>query len=57
MAVCSFSGVVHLKTRSGLRAWWLRAVRGYRLVEVRKYPKAGLFGGVKYDSVYRLTPP
>ncbi len=57
MAVYSLSGDVFLKTRSGLRAWWLRAVRGYRLVEVRKYPKSGLFGGVRYDSIYRLTPP
>lgn len=57
MAVRVYTGELCLKTRSGVRAWWLRTVWGYRLVEVRKYPKSGLLGGVRYDSVYRLAPP
>jgi len=48
-------GEVHTKWR--LRAWWLSKVKGYRIkLIVRKSPRQTVFGGVKYDSLWILTP-
>ena len=45
-----------LHTSSGLKAWWLCTLRGYHVVEVRRRPKLGMLGGIKYDSVWFIEP-
>ena len=39
-------------THSGLRAWWLKRVRRYKMISVRRSPKAGLFGRISYESIW-----
>ena len=46
-----------VQTKSRLRAWWLSKVKGYQIkLIVAKAPKQTVFGGVKYDRLWILTP-
>ena len=45
-----------LKTRSRLRRWWLNSLFGYHVVDVRRQPRAGLFGQLTYDETYLMAP-
>jgi len=46
-----------VETKSRLRAWWLSKVKGYKIkLIVAKAPRQTVFGGVKYDSLWILTP-
>ena len=41
-------------TSSRLKAWWLTRIRGYTVLNVRHVPKKGIFGQLKYDSLWFL---
>ncbi len=43
-------------TYSWLRAWWLRSVWGYDVVQVRRSPRMSCFGGLAYDERYLMSP-
>ena len=45
-----------LRTSSRLRKWWLHSVCGYKVLEVRRYPRSGWFGRLTYEENYRLLP-
>ena len=46
-----------IRTSSRLRAWWLSKFKGYRIkLVIKKSPKPGILGGVKYESVWVLAP-
>ena len=45
-----------LITTSGLRAWWLEHLRGYKVLQVRRHPREGWFGHIKYDATYLMLP-
>ncbi len=44
------------RTNSRLRVMWLQSVWGYRLLEVRRHPRAGWFGRLTYDESFVLLP-
>ena len=44
------------KTTSWLRMWWLHAIRGYTVLEVRRRPRKGWFSRVTYDATYLMLP-
>ncbi len=47
-----------VKTRSRFRAWWLSKFKGYRVkLIVNGSPRVSMFGRVKYDNLWILTPP
>ncbi len=41
-----------LVTDSPLRAWWLKRIRRYTVINVRLSPKVGFFGGITYESIW-----
>ena len=45
-----------LTTHSRVRAWWLHSVWGYRVLDVRREPRAGWFGRLSFDETIRLLP-
>lgn len=45
-----------LRTKSWFRAMYLRSIWGYRILEVRRRPRAGWFGTLAYDESYLLLP-
>lgn len=49
------NGASEVKTTSRLQAWWLQAVKKYELKTiVRSSPQPGLFGGIKYHTIWIL---
>ncbi|MDP7638733.1 MAG: hypothetical protein QGG73_03325 [Candidatus Hydrogenedentes bacterium] len=39
-------------TKSPLIAWWLKHIRRYGLLSVKRTPKAGLFGRISYRDTW-----
>lgn len=56
MASYGFPDNPSLTTSSGLRAWWLEHMRGYKVLQVRHYPREGWFGHVKLEATYLMLP-
>lgn len=44
-----------LQTASRIRARWLSAFKGYRVVSVRKQPRSAMFGRMVYDTIWVLA--
>jgi len=57
MAAYGFPDNPGVVTRSRLRAWWLQSLWGYDVVDVRRSPRMGYFGGLAYDERYLMSPP
>jgi len=45
-----------LTTQSRFRKWWLYTVWGYKVLEIRRKPRAGWFGRVAYQDTYLMLP-
>lgn len=46
-----------VEVSSLLAAIVLKHLKRYRVVSTRKRPRAGLFGGIKYSTIYQMSPP
>ncbi len=47
-----------IRTTSRIQAWLLSVFRGYAVKTIiRSNPKAKIFGGIKYHTLWVLTPP
>jgi len=44
-----------IQTDSRMRAWWLTTFKGYKVKTLRRQPKAGLFGVLRYESHWLLS--
>lgn len=44
-------------TKSRLRMWWLRSVKGYAIASVSRTPKVVSFGQIAYTTRWSLEPP
>jgi len=45
-----------VRTNNRFRVWWLKVFAGYRVKKSFRIPKAGLFGRIRYDVQWVLTP-
>jgi hypothetical protein len=49
---------VEITTESRMEAWWLLTVKGYKVRSiVRSSPRSGMFGGIKYHTLWVLEAP
>ena len=56
MSRSSYPDAAALRTSSAIRAWWLRTMHGYRVVDVRRHPKRGWYGRMRIKLIYKLLP-
>ena len=56
MASYGFPDDPSYRTRSWVKAWWLHSVRGYHVLQVRRQPRKGWFGRVRFAEQYTLLP-
>ncbi len=45
-----------IETSSKFKAWWLRAIRGYDVLETIRRPRFVSFGRIGYDNTFILKP-
>lgn len=52
----SSGSMTDISTTSGIRAWWLSKVKGYKIRSIVQMPRLGSFGRVKYYRRWILAP-